>query len=203
MVGDLAAGRADFCASSLTMTRERLTAIDFSVTVLTDMTVPFVPNPAVMGQTGTDVNLDVFLNVFTVPTWTALVTVGLISSATFVLLTELDYTAPCRHLQGFLHGANYFFCEMIQRGEDGSHLITISSKMFYLSLATLCFILFNFYVADLTATMTVGQAPVKLRSFQDVLDKQYVVFGLGGTFSEGLFKAADPDSPMGKVYKNR
>ncbi len=204
LVGDLASGKADFCASSLTMTHERLVAVDFTVSVLTDMTLPFVPNPAVVGYSEADINLDVFLHVFTIPTWTALLTIGLASSATYVLLVEKDYAASIsKQIATFLNGANYFFCEMIQRGEDGNQLASISSKIFYLSLAALCFILFNFYVADLTATMTVGKAPAKLRSFQDILDKQYTLFALGGTFTEGIFKAAHPDSPMGKVYQQR
>ena len=67
LVGDLESGRADLCASSLTMTGERLRSVDFSTAIMEDVMTPFVANPESMkGHSGAaDVNLAVFITVFT------------------------------------------------------------------------------------------------------------------------------------------
>ena len=101
-----------------------------------------------------------------------------------------------------LSGLAFFLLGLIQRGEDGNGLqwSAASSRVFYLTVACLCFVLFNFYVADLTATMTAGREPVSLASFQDVADKGYTLYSIGGSFLEGLFEKAEAGSPMGRVY---
>ncbi len=40
-------------------------------------------------------------------------------------------------------------------------------------IVVLCFVTFQHYVADLTATMTAEEPTVDIRSFQDILDYDY------------------------------
>ncbi len=43
----------------------------------------------------------------------------------------------------------------------------------FLSSAVTCFFAWECYNADLTATMTAGAPPARIRSFQDILDHDY------------------------------
>ena len=48
-------------------------SVDFSLTLLMDRVLPLVANPAVVGFSEADVNFAVFLTVFSVKTWAAIV----------------------------------------------------------------------------------------------------------------------------------
>ena len=49
MVGELSKGRADLCGATLTMTQDRLEAVDFSIGILEDVTSIFMIDPSKSG----------------------------------------------------------------------------------------------------------------------------------------------------------
>ena len=66
----------------------------------------------------------------------------------------------------------YFFLAFIQKNWfTGVGCPSAAAKVHLLTMSALCCILFNYYVGDLTATMTVGTSVERLASFQDVVDK--------------------------------
>ncbi len=66
----------------------------------------------------------------------------------------------------------YFFLAFIQKNWfTGVGCPSAAAKVHLLTMSALCCILFNYYVGDLTATMTVGASVERLASFQDVVDK--------------------------------
>ena len=88
---------------------------------------------------------------------------------------------------------------LIQKGVDVPHG-TLASKTLFLTASLVAFILFTYYVGDLTAIMTSRPPPLQLRGFKDVLDAGYKVSVLKGSTFYTWFQEAKPGTAMHEVF---
>ncbi len=206
MVGQLRSGEADVCGASLTVTAERSEAIDFTVGFLEDVVSLIVVNPAVVGRNQQELDLMVFLTVFTGPAWIGILGVAVLSAVVHLSTTlALDlgggHGRCLLQLRGFVVGIHRFFLSLIQRNPDtGEGRQSAGARALLLTVSLVAFFLFSFYGGDLTATMTAGVRAPSLRNFQDVLDTGYKVYSNEGASSYSALKNAKPGSIMSKIY---
>ncbi len=78
----------------------------------------------------------------------------------------------------------------------------VGNKVFLMTISAVSFFLYNFYVGDLTATMTVGNGVARLRSFQEALDQKYTVYTAAGTAFEDFFRLSPEGSAAGQIYRS-
>ncbi len=91
MIGLLDKKEADILVAGLTATRERSEAVDFSVVLLEDViSLTVARTPVGEGQSA-DINLMVFLTIFTVQAWLAFLGVALVFGAFYA------FVARCPH----------------------------------------------------------------------------------------------------------
>ena len=208
MVAQLKDGEADICGSSLSVTLARYTAVDFTVAIAEDVATLFVPNPA-KTSAAKPVKLFVYLTIFTSWSWLAIWVMALAFSVAYLQLVEEDssqhtFLSAKKFGSALAKGFSHFFLNLIQRATMVERSrVALSAKIFALSIIFLTVLLYECYVSDLTATMTAGGDAVNLRSFGDVVNRDYTVHIMGGTFVDASFASADPESDKGKVHKEQ
>ena len=79
-------------------------------------------------------------------------------------------------------------------------LKTVSAKVIFFAASLGSYLIFEYYTSDLTARMTSGPSPVPIRSFQDVIDRDYKVITRPGTSNHEFLKAAAEGSAMHEFY---
>ena len=82
-------------------------------------------------------------------------------------------------------------------------LLRVAARIVFLASALCFYLLFAYLSCDLTAKMTTEPQPIDIRSFQDVIDKDYKVVTYGKSFSVNYFKTAPKDSAMRRVYEEQ
>ena len=82
-------------------------------------------------------------------------------------------------------------------------LLRVAARIVFLASALCYYLLFAYLSCDLTAKMTTEPQPIDIRSFQDVIDKDYKVVTYGKSFSVNYFKTAPKDSAMKCVYEEQ
>ena len=77
-----------------------------------------------------------------------------------------------------------------------------SARILFYITSVSAYLLFAYYTCDLTARMTSGPAPVPIRSFRDVIDRDYRVVVRGSTSNHEFLKTAREGTPMHEYYYN-
>jgi hypothetical protein len=204
MVGQLSRREADICAGGLTITQERAQAIDYSLGLIEDTVSISMINPALTGVSTRQINLMVFLGIFTKHAWLLILVVVITISGCHAVtrLPIKDYLKLHYLTVGFCGGFYNFFLDIMQRGPSIENVEGISMKILALTSATTAYFLFSFYTGDLTASMTVGNQEISIRSLQDVLDSDYTLSVAENAVYHDLFKNSDPGSVHGKLYRS-
>ncbi len=207
MVRQLELKEVDLCGASLTITEERSQVIDFSIGVLQDIISISVPNPALAGGQAKDINILVFLTVFTKTAWLGILVTAIISSAVYALVALFQkdsFASALNYLHHFALGMQDFFLSLIQRNSNtGQHLKLTAARVLMVTTSSLTFILFTYYGGDLTATMTAGLPAPSLKSFQDILDSEYKFHLSKGTFIFDNLAHAEPDTVQFKLFTSK
>ncbi len=206
MVKQLIEKEADLCGSSLTVSEERSKNIDFSVGLLEDITSIAVINPAKLAKGNpTNINLMVFLTVFTKAAWVGILLLALLVAITHIFYSIKKTPSSISVLvisKYFLTGVYDFFLSLIERNEDSRDAArSFSYKIFFLTVSAVCFILLSCYEGDLTASMTVGKPSPRLKSFDDVLKAGYRLHTRPGTFGYDLVANSKKGSALNKIFK--
>ncbi len=205
MVRQLQSGKADICGASLTITPARSEAIDFSVGLVDDISSLMILNPAVAGNQKPQIDLMVYLTVYSIEAWLAILGIATFSSIVYTALlnqARKELNTVYLQLKKFLLEADHFFLSLIQRRSDtGERMQYAGEKIQLITISTVTFLLFSFYGADLTATMTAGVRTSSLSSFQDVLDEDYMVHTKGGSSLYEFFRTAIPGSTAHQVFE--
>jgi hypothetical protein len=181
MVGQLAEGSADVATGAVAETEDRRSVADFSLAFFNDYTTLTV---ALASGRRAPVDAAVFLLVFRLPPWvallTALMSVTLVHAAVEASVgdkmprressVELSL-APvgaggATWVKGLGDGLVKLFLAVIQRGPELPRLSSLSSKVLFLTVHALGFLIFTYYTGDLTATMTSGNRLPGIKSFQ-------------------------------------
>ncbi len=206
MVKQLMQGDADL-AMAMTETADRSRVVDYTVGILEQGLSLILIDPAIADKGQGQVNLLVFLSVFTLHAWLAIATSVMAFSAVSTILTlfpNRDRVKLSDIWTEFGEGIQYFYLELIQRnGSTGEDLVFISAKIFFLTCSALCFILLSYYEGDLTATMTVGTAPPSLNSFEDVLNSDYSFHTNPGAVMYDMLQLADPETAKRKLFERK
>ena len=210
MMGQLVAKEVDICGVSLTLTAERSQFVDFTIGIMEIVNSIYMLDPAIVGGQGNDVNLMVFLTVFSKVGWLGILTIALVSSLTYAAIVasakdEQSIVSSLEHFSHFSLGFYNFFLSLVQRKvvtEEEERRI-VAARILAVTTSILTFVLFSYYAADLTATMTAGSPTPKLKSFTDILESNYRVFTQEGTVHYDFLRHAEPGSPMKKIYEER
>ncbi len=206
MVRQLQDREADICGASLTITAQRSEAIDFSVGLVDDIFSLLMINPAVSGNQKPQIDLIVYLTVYSKETWLAILAVAMSFSIVYTIIAnQIKTKLGSIYLQTkcFIAGTHNFFLSLIQRNsETGEKMDYAAEKLLLITISMVTFLLFSFYGGDLTATMTAGIKTPNLRTFHDVLDKDYKIYTQDGTAQYDFFRTAVPGSSTHQVYEN-
>ncbi len=205
MVQQLIDKEADFCGASLTISDERSENIDFSLGILEDITSVIIINPAKFAKGKlTNINLTVFLTVFTKATWLAILFLAMLVASSHVFFSihespsSISIAALLRHFVSGVHG---FFLSLIHRNENARDSVQgLGSRIFFLTVSAACFILLSCYEGDMTASMTVGDMVPRLKSFDDVLEEGYRLHTDAGSFEYDLVASAKEGSALKKIF---
>ena len=207
MVRQLMEGAADVCGASLTVTEERGRVIDFSVGIVEDVVSVGMVNPAVAGGQGPNINVLVFLSIFEKAAWMAILGETLLSAIAFAIIALSkgdDQPSLLNISKNLVLGIYKFFLSLIQRNSNtGDKMGGLSSRILLLTMSALTFVLFTYYGGDLTATMTAGAEQTSLRSFQDILDSEYVLYTREGTAFYDQFQHAELGTVKKKIFDSK
>ncbi len=125
LVRQLSDGKADIFSDYLTISKARAEVIDYSIGLLEEINSLVYLNPA-RSENGkpTQINLMVFLTVFSKATWLAILVLAMVVAATELFLhVGHDLTTTELITLGFLarsiaSGMHRFFLSLIDRNED-------------------------------------------------------------------------------------
>ncbi len=208
IVGQLAFGEVDMSGATLTISEERSKAVDFSISVLEDVTSLYLLNPSTLGKNRRDVNLMVFITVFTTAAWVGILLITFTGAFVYsvILLAKrgTGRVLPRNALLNFAEGSRFILLSLIQKSsfEETDCFKFLSWKLLGLSTSAVSFVLFACYGADLTAKMTAGSSGPSLKSMQDLLDLDYKLHMVKGTVFYDLFKHSKPGSVMRELFDN-
>ncbi len=145
----------------------------------------------------------VYTEIFPISTWLVIAGTILVLGAAFALVAR---TGACRfhaaadpeHFS-LLNGLAVCTLLLFQLSYDMT-LASASAKILVLSASHLTFLIFTYYTCDLTARMTSGPAPFEIRSFRDVIDREYRVITQPGTSNHEFLRTAKEGTAMHAVY---
>ncbi len=194
VIGELVERRADFSMAGLTVNSERGQAIDFTVGILPEIATLSVGDVLLSrGQ----LNVWAYLKVFPVATW-AVFGLTIVVSGICLYAAEMAFAREGTRPQ-FAYGFVMVFLTFLQLdAKVGSKL---THKVMYLAIFISCVMVYEGYMAHLTADMTAGIAKTKIKSLQDVLDNDITVYVLTGSDSDQYFASAPKGTTRYEVNK--
>ncbi len=204
MVGQLERKEADLCTAGLSVRLDRQMAIDYTTAVLEELVTLIVPKSPLTKS----VDMWTYLVALKPICWVALLFWCLCMS---VALSAINNLIPTTHLasfsnivRGMVHGITLLFRSFLQLDSNLSPKSPFSFKMLFLTTWIMCFVSFQLYTGNMTASMTAGSSSNSLKSFQDVLQNtDYTVNSGKGAATEGRFIQSPEDTAMGQIYKKR
>ena len=150
--------------------------------------------------TGTAPDAWVYLDVYDLSQWVILISILIvISLGLSILARSKKYPRDSRRpsvFEGFELTCMYF----IQQGSHPGYGHLTAKRVLTLTTSMLTFLVFVYYSNDITAKMTAGSPPIPVRTFEDVLDRDYKVI-LVGTYSYDLLAKAKVGSAKHSVFK--
>ncbi len=197
IVGELVAHRAHMSTSGLSVVAHRGEAIDYTVGVLPEaMTVNIGSQTISTGH----INTMAFIKVLAGATWAAIFLIAGVFGACQAAIKVTHDGIPPNKLSCFIFGVAYFG-NMLMRLHVALKSI-LSHKMLFLSASIVAFFVFESYVAQLTAKMTVGSPRTQLRSFQDIIDNEITIMVVPGTSMDLYFQTAPEGTARYEVNKH-
>ena len=143
----------------------------------------------------------VYVDVFDISQWTILLFLLFIISLMWPFINtlsdkgSLDIQRPPAY-EGFTMTALF----LIQIGSHPENKSMAAKRILALVTSMLTLMLFIYYANDITAKMTAGSPPIPVRTFQDVLDRDYEVISVG-TYYFTILKNSKNGTAKHSVYK--
>ena len=198
MVGMLIRNETDMC-SFLTFTPQRHKVIGYTIP-----TLPRVPVSLITSRNqGPAVNIWVFMDIFPNHVWFIFggVLVCLSLGLMMIQMSGInDFHKPNDSENFGIFNSLALPVILLMQLNYNVTVETVSAKVVLLSASLGLHLIFAYYTSDLTARMTSGPSPVPIRSFQDVLDRNYKVVTRPGTSNHEFLKTAAVGTPMYKFY---
>lgn len=141
--------------------------LDFTSTLFLDSVTGIIKRPS----DAPALNVWVFLTVFNPEAWVLIVSTSL-SLAVFIywaqnLVRSLDSA-------GKLNGFVLMFQLLLQLG-TGYRVRSVGLRFLFMTVSAFTIVIFSFYTADLTSSMTIRPRPDQIRSFGDIANSPYNV----------------------------
>ncbi len=197
MVGELVAKRADVSIAGLTIKAERGRVIDFTVAVLPEILTVIIGKRSLSTS---NINTMAFIKCLSPTTWLVFMAFaalhGICYSIVMVAKNGRNYKFGFWHLYGFIAVGKVFLKLPVAFGK------WLSERMLYFTIFVLCLFVFEGYIGNLTAEMTVGKPKVQLKSFQDIIDNEMTISVTKGTVSDFYFAQAEEGTAQYIVNKN-
>ena len=199
MIGMLVKDQADLITAPVTCNLERAT------TAIT-CSFPLMDNEATLIAPVTETriaNVWAYLDIFTNQSWSLCITLIIILAVLFTVLNAsgTNYLHNVDDSENFnlINGLGLSMLYLMQLSYDICST-TISSKILLLTAGMGCYLIFAYYGAVLTTTMTVTPKEPSIKSFDDVIRYEYNVIVAGSTSYHDLLKRALPGTGMHKIY---
>ena len=77
----------------------------------------------------------------------------------------------------------------------------MSKKCLFLTASMFGIVIFAYYNADLTTNMTIAPSPLKINSFEDIANSDFMVRTWPNMLFYNMLATENPDSSRGKVFK--
>ncbi len=177
LVGMLSSREADISTSGLTINSERAAVNDYTIGLIPDPLTLVIRNPG-LGNNKVEVNMDVFYSVFTPELWLATVGIGFVIMVTYIFVAcgqDNKIKSPIQDSYWFRAIDGWaFFCTMfVQLGLEQEDKKRVSFYILVLISAFMTYMLYQCYVGDITARMTVDRSYSYVRSFDEALSLGY------------------------------
>ncbi len=189
LVGELVAKRADMSVSGLTVKAERGRAIDYTIGVLPET---LTLNIGTQSISTSNINAMAFIKCLEPKTWSVFLALaalyGVCHCIAELAKNEDHYKLKLKYMYGFIVVGKVFLKLPVMLGN------WFSQKVMYMMAFFMCLMVFEGYIAQLTAEMTVGKPKVHLKSFQDVIDNEMTIFLTKGTVADLYFASAPAGS---------
>ncbi len=191
LVGDLVAGRADLSISGLTIHADRGRAIDYTVGVLPESVTINIGSHSLSTS---NINTMAFIRVLSTETWFVFLSLAIVFGmchCIIELIKNFTYTGSCHRsitVYGCIMIGMIFLKLPVKLGN------WLSQKILFLMACVACLFVFEGYVGQLTAEMTVGTPKAHLKSFQDIIDNEIRLLVTEGTMSDQYFLSAPEGS---------
>jgi ABC-type amino acid transport substrate-binding protein len=198
IIGDLYHHRADLGVSGLTISPERSLAVDFSFGVQENhITIMLGKN-----LKRKKINIEAYVNMFQYEFWVAyaFILVGIICliSTSLAYLMDKKISLFNWH-RGLPHSLVAIFFSLLQL-DSRLNTSTRALKVLFLLMAGLQYLVFQLYISDLTAKMTVSKVGEGITSFNDLLNQEYKILVYNGTWPYFILKGARANSPMKRAF---
>ena len=198
MVGMLIRNETDMC-SFLTYTPQRHQAIGYTIPIMPKVPVSLIAPR----RQGRYVNVWVFMDIFPNHVW-FIFGGGLVSLSFGFTIIQISHMNDFHKLQdsenfGITNSLALTAIILMQWSYDVT-VKTISAKLIFFSASLGLYVIFVIYSADMTARMTSMPPTVPIKSFQDVIDRDYKVVTRPGTSNHEFLKTSAVGSPMHSFY---
>ena len=130
------------------------------------------------------------MKVFTMTAWLGLLLTCLILSFGLSTMLSQKIVSPKESLS-FLGAVSYISTGLLQKEIEISKSKQ-SVKVLSLVIVVFGFVMFSFYSATLTSSMTVLEPPIQIKSLADLTKYQFKAYTSKGTIFEQLLKTAKP-----------
>ena len=199
MIGQVVRGESDIAAASLTRTLMRDEVTSFSITLMNDFSDLAAPI-----TTKRKVQLWVYLELLPPATWGILMTalLGIAICITLVSISGALHDINDPETFGFLNGIGLSVIHLMQLSYPIKDF-TLSSRVLLFVSGMALYLVFEYYIADLTGTMTAGPGKHTVRGFDDVLNGDYNILVKKSTAMFEQLENAIPGSAKHKVYLNK
>ena len=150
---------------------------------------------------GTAPDARVYVEVFGITHWLILLSLLLVVSLVSPFIDAVskkgsqDIQRPSVY-QGFIMASMF----LIQLGSHPQNEPMAAKRMLALVTSMLTLLLFIYYSNDITAKMTAGSPPIPVRTFEDVLDREYKVISVG-TYYYRILKNSKNGTAKRSVYQ--
>ncbi len=194
MIGMLVDGEADLCTNTITVTRGRHDAVDFSYPLM-DGQLTLVA-PAARGGKGA-AYLWAYVVIFSAGVWAACVTMIMVLCA-YIYFLDATGSEGLLHAEekvGLLHGLSSCMLLLMQLHSPRDP----APRILFLVASTAFYILYSVYTANLTAMMTLGSPEMDIASFGDAVAKGYRVVVVDSSAVHITVRSSPPGSGLHAV----
>jgi hypothetical protein len=198
MVGMLINGETDIVIAALSHTVDRAKVISYAIPLQSDMNTLIAPR-----EKGQATQFWVYMDIFPNETWFVLACMMMATCLGFFVINKTGVNRFHKSYESEKFGIENSLALSILMLWQLSYDVVIdkiSAKVLFFIAGMTTHVVYAYYTSDLTARMTSGPPSNSIRSFNDVIEKDYKVIVHESTSNHVFLKSANPNSAMFKFY---